>query len=44
MISIHEYGIYGIIEDEKVFHSITEELEDDTREFINNITNLIEKE
>ena len=37
-VIIHEYGR---IEDDKIFHSVTEELEKDTREFINNITNLI---
>jgi len=40
-VIIHEYGR---IEDDKIFHSVTEELEKDTREFINNITNLIKME
>ena len=39
-VIVHEYGR---IDDDKIFYSITEELEKDTKEFINNITNLIEK-
>lgn len=31
---------YGIVDDELVFHSITEELEKDTKEFIKNIKRL----
>lgn len=34
---------YGEVNDEIVFESLKKELEKDTREFINNITNLIEK-